>query len=49
MEGLKTGTKQWAGGCLETGNGAQWAVREEEYQGNLNDSLESWAKNTWSR
>lgn len=21
MEGLKVGTKQWAGGCLDTGNG----------------------------
>lgn len=39
------GTKEWAGGCLDTGNGAQWAGKKE--QGNLSDSLES-GYDAWS-
>lgn len=41
-------TRQWAGGCLDTGNGDTGAVREEQGQGNLSDSVEAWVKNTWS-
>lgn len=31
MEGLKVGTKEWAGGCLDTGNGG--TVGREEGAG----------------
>lgn len=47
MEGFKVGTKQWAGGCLDTDNGGIVGTEGEAGSGNLIKESGVLGSDTW--